>query len=358
MLTNRTARDARPREKSYKVFDAKGLYLQIEPNGSKYWRLKYRFAGKHKTLALGLHPEVSLTRARAKRLAARRLLDEGVDPREHKRQTRMAAINVHANTFRVVANEWFAKFSPRWTESHGHVIRLRLENDIFPRLGSRPIASIEAPEILDAIRRVETRGALASAHRCLSCCGRTFRYAVATGRAKRNPATDLLGALPPPKTAHFASITDPQEVGALLRAIDGYRGALVTRCALKLAPLVFVRPGELRQAEWAHIDLCAAEWRIPAAQTKMRRELIVPLSQQVMAILRELQSRTGHRRYLFPSVRRPTKAMSSGTINAALRRLGYSCEQMTGHGFRAMARTILDEVLSVRVEWIETSIGA
>jgi integrase len=353
MLNNLTARHAEPRERPYKLGDRKGLYLQVEPNGSKYWRLKYCFYRKQKTLALGVYPEVTLAKARERQRAARRLLVDGIDPSEHKRQTRRAAILASGNTFEVIAHEWFLKFSERWVENYRHNVLSRLQKDVFPFLGSRPIASIEAVELIGTIRRIEARGALATAHRCLRSCGSIFRYAIATGRATRNPASDLRGALPPARTKHFASITNPEEVAELLQAIEGYQGTLVTRCALRLAPLTFVRPGELRQAEWSEFDLSAALWRIPAARMKMRKELIVPLSEQAMGILRELQAVTGRRQHLFPNVRRPTRAMSDGAVNSALRRLGYTADLMTAHGFRALARTILDEVLSVRVEWIE-----
>ena len=217
----------------------------------------------------------------------------------------------------------------------------------------RPVSAIEATELLETIRRIEARGALDAAHRCLGYSSQIFRYAIATARSKRNPAADLRGALPPTKGGHFASITDPEKVGELLRAIDGYEGALITRCALRLAPLTFVRPGELRTAEWEHVDIDAAEWRIPAERMKMREGLIVPLSRQAVEVLEELQPATGRGLYLFPSVQSPGRPMSENTINGALRRLGYASDEMTGHGFRAMARTILDEVLEFRVEWIE-----
>src|SRR3984957_4192622 len=352
-LTDAAARNAKPREKSYKLSDAGGLYLQVEPSGSKLWRLKYRFNEKEKRLAFGVYPGVTLAQARELQAEARRLLNTGIDPGEYKKQTRRAAVVAGANTFGAVAREWFLKFSSVWAKSHSSKVLLRLENDVLPWLGPRPIASIEADELLETIRRTESRGALESAHRCLGNCGQIFRYAIATGRAKRNPAADLRGALPPFKTTHLASITNPDGVGPLLRAIDGYQGGLVTRCALRLAPLTFVRPGELRKAEWAHFDLVAAEWRIPGDRMKMGRDLIVPLSRQAMDVLRELQPLTGHGQYLFPSVQRATRPMSENTVNAGLRRLGFTGNEMTGHGFRAMARTILDKVLGYRVEWIE-----
>jgi integrase len=309
--------------------------------------------GKEKKLSLGAYPEVSLAQARDRQLDARRLLANGVDPGEHKKQVKRAARVAAANTFEAVAREWFAKFKPIWAESHSCKVLLRLENDLLPWLGPRPITAIEPGELLETVRRVEVRGTLDSAHRCLGYCGQIFRYAIATARTNRNPASDLRGALPPATGGHFASIVDPEGVGELLKAIDGYQGGFVTCCALRLAPLTFVRPGELRTAEWGHFFLDAAEWRIPAERMKMREDLIVPLSRQAAKIITELKPLTGEGRYLFPAEYTRSRPMSENTVNAALRRLGYSSDEMTGHGFRAMARTLLDEELEYRVEWIE-----
>jgi integrase len=352
-LTDTAAKSAKPGEKAYKLSDAKGLYLLVNPNGSKLWCLKYRFNDTERKLSFGSYPQVTLAAARERQLEARRLLDSGIDPGEYKKQAKRAASIASANTFESIAREWFLKFSAGWAESHSSRVLLRLENDLFPWLGSRPIVSIEADELLETIRRIEARGALDSAHRCHGYCSQIFRYAIATARAKRNPAADLRGALPPAKGGHFASITDPDRVGELLRAIDGYEGGLVTRCALKLAPLTFVRPGELRTAEWTHVDLRVNEWRIPAERMKMNEDLIVPLSRQAVEVVRELQPATRPAKYLFPSLQGAARPMSENTINGALRRLGFASDQMTGHGFRAMARTLLDEVLGYRVEWIE-----
>jgi integrase len=352
-LTDTAVRNARPREKAYKIADGHGLYLQVEPNGSKLWRHRYRFDSKEKLLSYGAYPVVTLAQARERQFESRRLLSNNVDPAEHKKQSRRSAVVASANTFEAIAREWFLRFSSVWAKSHSSKVLLRLENELFPWLGSRPIASIEAVELLESIRRTEDRGARETARRCLGYCGQIFRYAIATGRAKYNTAADLRGALAPVKTTHFASITNPSGVGGLLRAIDGYQGSLVTRCALRLAPLTFVRPGELRKAEWAHIDLVGAEWHIPGERMKMGKDLIVPLSRQAMAVLRELHPLTGHGKFLFPGVQRVNRPMSENTVNAGLRRLGYTGDEMTGHGFRAMARTILDEVLGYRVEWIE-----
>jgi integrase len=264
-----------------------------------------------------------------------------------------------SNSFEAVAREWFAKFSTKWAQSHSCKVLLRLENDLIPWLGSRPISAIEADELLITIRRVENRGALDSAHRCLGTSSQIFRYAIATSRAKRNPAADLRGALPPvPNDNHFPSITDPEKVGELLRAIDGYKGNMTTCCALRLAPLVFLRPINLRKLRWGHVNLVTAEIRLPGRLLKMREDLIIPLSRQGVAILEELYPLTHETEFVFPSERKNGRPMSENTVNGALRRLGYATdEEMTGHGFRAMARTILDEVLGFRVEWIDMQLA-
>ena len=256
-----------------------------------------------------------------------------------------------ANSFEVVAREWFDKYSPSWAANHGPRVIRRLEHDIFPCIGARPIAELKAPELLAAVRRLENRGVLETAHRALATCGQVLRYAIATGRAERDLSRDLRGALTPVKGEHFAAITDPKRVGELLRALDGYQGTLTVRCALRLAPLVFVRPGELRAAEWAHIDFDAAEWRYTVSKTGT--EHIVPLSKQAIAILREIQSLTGKGQYVFPSGRSPRRPMSDNAILAAMRRMGIAKDEMSGHGFRATARTILDEVLGFRPDLIE-----
>jgi integrase len=253
----------------------------------------------------------------------------------------------------VIAREWFAKQSPTWVASHADKIIRRLERDVFPWLGKRPIADITAKELLATVNRIADRGAAETAHRALQNCGQVFRYAIVTGRAERNPATDLRGALPSAKEGHHAAILEPAAIGALLRAIEGYEGGFVTRCALRLAPLVFVRPGELRNAEWAEIDLDAAEWNIPGAKMKTGEPHLVPLAPQAVAILRELYALTGRGRYVFPSPRSGSRPMSNNAVLSALRRMGFDKDTMTGHGFRAMARTVLDEVLHFRPDYIE-----
>jgi integrase len=258
-----------------------------------------------------------------------------------------------ANSFEVVAREWFAKQKPMWVDSHADKILQRLENDIFPWLGPRPIADIAAKELLAVINRIVERGAIDTAHRALQNCGQIFRYAIVTGRADRNPAADLRGALPGTKKKHQAAIMDPGAIGGLLRAIDSYAGSLITRSALRLAPLVFVRPGELRHAEWAEIDLEAGQWNIPAEKMKMREPHLVPLSSQAITILEELRPLTGRGRYVFSGGRSPRRPMSNNAVLAALRRMGFAKDEMSGHGFRAMARTILDETLHFRPDYIE-----
>lgn len=352
-LSDLAIRNAKAREKAYKLGDGRGLYLLVEPNGSKLWRLKYRFAQRDRKLSLGAYPEVPLGLARERQLEARRLIDRGVDPLEQKKQDKRAARLASDNSFEAVGREWYFKFSATWAASHSSKVLLRLENNLYPWLGSRPISGLEADEILETLRRIEARGALETAHRCLAYCGQIFRYAIATGRARRNPAADLRGSLPPARGKHLASITNPEGIAELLRAMHGYHGSERTRCALRLAPLTFVRPGELRRAEWSEVDFPAAEWRISGDKMKMQQDHLIPLSRQALEILRELHALTGGSRYLFHCERTKARPMSENTVNAALRRLGYTGDEMTGHGFRAMARTVLDEVLGYRVEWIE-----
>lgn len=352
-LTNIAIRSAKPGKKSRKIFDGGGLYLEIAPNGSKWWRLKYRFRGKEKRLALGVYPRVSLKQARRKREDARELLDQQVDPSVFRKAERAANKGCSETSFEGVAREWLAKQSPYWTPGHASRVLRRLETDIFPWIGRLPIATITAPLLLVAIRRIEERGALESAHRALQKCGQVLRYAVATGRAERDLTVDLRGALPHAKETHFAAVTDPKEIGPLLRVLDSYRGSLIVGYALRLAPLVFVRPGELRKAEWKDFDLDEAEWRFKVTKTDTSH--LVPLSRQAVEILRELYPLTGRGRYVFPSPRTPRgeRPMSDNAVLAALRRLGIGKEEMSGHGFRAMARTLLDEVLGFRPEYIE-----
>lgn len=352
-LSDTTIKNAKPGAKPVKLSDEKGLFLLVSPAGGKWWRLKYRFGGKEKLLSLGTYPEVPLKDARQRRDDARKLLADGTDPGENRKAVKAAKFERAANSFEVIAREWFAKNSATWAENHGSRIIRRMERDIFPWIGSRPIADITAPKLLAVLRRIEERGAVETAHRAHQNCGQVFRYAIATGRAERDPSPDLKGALPPVKQTHRAAITDPKAIAELLRAIDGYQGPFITKCALRLAPLLFVRPGELRKAEWVEIDLDKAEWNIPAERMKMREPHLVPLSAQAVEILRELHALTGGGRYVFPGARTNGRPMSDNAVLAALRRMGFAKDEMSGHGFRAMARTILDEVLQVRPDFIE-----
>lgn len=351
-LTDMKVRKAKSEEKQITLFDGGGLFLLVTPSGGKLWRFKYRFDGKERLLSFGAYPEISLLDARQRRDEARRQIAHGINPGAVRKAQKQAETQ-ETETFEVIAREWHMKFSPSWTLGHAATILSRLERDLFPWIGKRPIAEIKAHELLSVLRRVESRGALETAHRIKTIAGQVFRYAVATGRAERDPSGDLRGALPQPGEKHLAAITDPKEVAPLLRSIDGYHGHLVVRCALRLAPLFFVRPGELRHAEWAEFDLDEAVWNIPAHKMKMKQTHIVPLCRQAMEILKELQALTGASRYVFPSGRSFSRPMSENAIIAALRSLGYEKGTMTGHGFRAMARTILDEVLQIRTEYIE-----
>jgi integrase len=350
-LTDTTIRNAKSGEKAIRLYDERGLYLEISPAGGKWWRLKYRFDGKEKRISLGVYPDVSLKDARDRRDEARKLLANGIDPSENRKAAKSSRMERSANSFEVVAREWFAKYSQTWAKNHSYRTIRRFDRDIFPWIGGRPIAEINAPELLAVVRRIENRGALETAHRALANCGQVFRYAIATGRAERDPSGDLRGALPPVKGTHFAATTEPKRVGEILRALDGYEGTLTVRCALRLAPLVFVRPGELRNAQWADINFETAEWRYLVSKTNTQH--IVPLARQAIDILSELQPLTGSSRYVFPSARSFTRPMSDNAILAAMRRLGIEKDEMSGHGFRAVARTILDEVLGIRPDFIE-----
>ncbi len=342
-LTDTAIRTAKPAEKATKIADSGGLYLLLSPNGSKWWRLDYRFLGKRKTLSMGVYPTVGLKAARDKRDEAKRLLADGIDPGEERKIQKAARHERAENSFEVVAREWFAKFSPNWASSHADKIIRRLERDVFPWIGGNPIAEIKASDLLRAIKKIESRGVLETAHRALQNCSQVFRYAVAHGLCDRDPSGDLRGALPPVKGRHFAAIIDPPGVAKLLRSFDDFKGSYIVLGALRLSPLFFVRPGELRKAEWSQIDLDAGEWTYTATKTDTAH--LVPLATQAVTILRDLHKLTGHGRYVFAG-RNPQKPMSENTVNAALRRLGYDTQKdMTGHGFRAMARTILHEEL-------------
>ncbi len=345
MLTQTGLRSLRSRDALYRVADGNGLAVEVPTAGALRWRYRYRFAGKPKMLSLGTYPAVSLAQARRARDAARATLAQGTDPGAVRKQAKQAAVEaeaVAADTFEAVAREWMAR--QEVAEVTANKSRWILETVLFPEIGNRPISGITARELLDALRKVEETGKLETAKRAKIKAGQVFRYAVLEGKAGSDPTATLRKALKSPKGKHHAAITDPAKMGELLRAIDGFSGQYVTLAALKLAPLVFVRPGELRQAEWAEFDLGGAIWRIPGERMKMKAAHLVPLSAQAVAILRELYPLTGVARFVFPGLRTATRPMSENTINAALRRLGYTGDEMTGHGFRSMAATRLNEM--------------
>lgn len=350
-LTDTNVRNAKPKAKAYSLTDERGLSILIRPTGGKWWRFRYRFEGTEKMLSLGTYPDVSLKEARDRRDGARKLLANGVDPGENRKAQKAARVERVSNSFEVLCREWLAKRKDTVEPDQHKKTLARMENDVFPWLGSKPITEITALDILSVLRRIDERGARYTAHRVRSEISRAFRYAIATGRAERDPCPDLKGAIPPPKAENFAAITDPKGAAELLRAMEAFRGTFVVKCALRLAPMLFVRPGELRKAEWSGFDLEKAEWRYWVTKTKT--EHLVPLPSQAVSILNDLKALTGHGRYVFPG-RDPQKAMSEAAVNAALRRMGYDTKtEITGHGFRAMARTILHEELHVKPEVIE-----
>lgn len=359
MLTDTAVRNAKPginargepTAKPYKMGDSGGMYLEVAPSGGKWWRLKYRMDGRERRLSLGTYPETGLADARAKRDAARKLLADGVDPSEVRRAEQSAT----AASFEAVAREWHAKFAGQWEPKHARTIMRRLERDVFAWLGAKPVVGITAADVLPVLARIDKRGARETAHRVRTIIGQVMRYAVATGRAEHDPAAALRGAIPAAKVRHLSAVTEPAQVAELLRAVHDYKGSFVTRCALRLAPLVFVRPGELRNAEWADVDLDAGAWRFEASKTHV--EHLVPLATQAVAILRELQPLTGAGRYLFPGFRSIKRPISDNTLRSALRSLGFDNNTMTVHGFRAMARTLLDERLGFPPEHIEQQLA-
>ena len=350
-LSNTAILNAKPTDKAYALTDERGLSVLIQPTGGKWWRFRYRFEGKAKMLSFGIYPDVGLKEARDRRDEARKLLANGIDPSENRKLQKAAKVERAANSFEVTAREWFAKNREAWATSHADKIIKRLENDVFPWLGGKAIAEITAPDVLSVLRRIEGRGTNDTAHRAKSNISQVMRYAIATGRAERDPCPDLRGALPPLRHDNFASITEPAKVAELLRAMDAFSGTFVVKSALLLAPLLFVRPGELRKALWADVDLDKAEWRYFVTKTKTEHS--VPLATQAVVILKDLHALTGHGASVFPG-RDPQKPMSEAAINAALRRMGYDTKtEITGHGFRAMARTILHEELHQKPEVIE-----
>ena len=339
-LTDIALRSAKPADRPYKLGDGNGLSLLVNPNGSRWWRLRYHFGGREKMLGLGVYPQVSLREAREKASQALVMLREGRDP-SYERQAERSATTI---TFEILAKEWYELQRNHLSSQTLYKARWMLETFVLPYLGKRPITHITAQEVLAVLKRVEETGKHETTHRTKQRIGQIFRYAIATGRAQHDVTSGMRGALAPVKTVHRAAIVEPAQIGALLRAIDGYSGMFTTACALKLAPLVFVRPTELRGAEWSEVDFDRKEWRILAGRMKMKEAHVVPLSRQAIAILESLHPYTGEERFLFPSPRTSERCMSDNTVNAALRRLGYSSDEITGHGLRAMASTRLNEM--------------
>jgi len=356
-LTAKQVEQAKPKDKDYKLGDSAGLFLLVKKSGAKYWRYKYRLSGKEKLLALGVFPAISLQQARKKHQAARELLEAGIDPNIDKKTKKAASNEAAAISFEYVSREWFATKMNGKSQSHQKRTMRLLEKDLFPRIGKNPINDITPPELLAALRRIESRGAIETAHRAKQAAGQVFRYAIATGRAERDPSADLRDVLITPTKKHFPSITNPDEVGKLLTAIDEFQGTATVKAALALSPLLFCRPGELRQMEWVDINWGANQWELSATKMKMKEPHIVPLSMQALTILNEQQLLTGRGRYVFPSARGASRPLSENGVRTALRTMGYDNETMTPHGFRAMARTILDEVLEYRIEWIECQLA-
>lgn len=350
-LTDAAIRRAKPSDKPQRLFDSGGLYLEVTPRGSLCWRHKYRYNGKEKRLALGMYPAVTLSQARTRRDEARRLLAQGVDPGEQKKAAAAAREPLGSRSLKVIAVEWMT--TRKWVDSYRIKVEAYFKNDVFPWIGNRDADTLEAADFLTIARRIEQRGSFETAHRTMQKCDEVMRYAIATQRARRNPVPDLKGALLPVEKGHFAAITQPAQLAPFLRALHSYRGTPMTCAALKLAPLVFVRPVELRKAEWAEIDLDARQWMIPGSKVKTRVVHLVPLSRQAVEVLAEIQVLTGRGRYVFPGVRSPKRPMSENTVLAAIRNLGFDSDTATGHGFRATARTILDEVLGFRPDIID-----
>lgn len=350
-LTHTAAVQAKCQTKRQKLFDGGGLYLLVQADGHKYWRMAYRFASKEKTLAFGAFPEVSLKEAREKREKARKLIAGGIDPAQQKRHEKLARDAAADNTFEAIALEWLEFVSGELSDDTITRNRSLLKNNLFPWLGKYPIVDITPMDLLAALKRVEQKGIIETAHRLKQMSGQILRYAVVTGRAPRDISQDLKGALKQPKEKHFAAITEPREAGRLLLAIDGFQGTPVVKAALQISPLVFQRPGEVRNMKWGDINFDTAEWRYQV--TKTNTQHIVPLSRQAIQIIKNLQPLTASSEYVFPGARGASRPISENAVRVALRTLGYTNEQMTPHGFRAMARTILDEILGYRIDWIE-----
>ncbi|MGZ8983523.1 MAG: tyrosine-type recombinase/integrase [Methylotenera sp.] len=345
-LTDIVIKNAKPLDKAYKLFDGGGLYLEVAPSGGKWWRYKYRFGGKELRLSLGTYPGVGLKEVRARHAIERQKIADGINPAETRKAEKITSKLNSSNSFEVVAREWAASYFTNKSASHQERTMRRIENYIFPWLGSKPISEITAPQVLEVIKRIESLNKLETAHRTLQATSQVFRHAVQTGRALRDPCVDLRGALPATVVKHMAAFTEPKEIAELLRAIDGFTGSFTVQCALRLSPLVFTRPSELRTAKWADIDLEANEWRYRVSKTNTMH--LVPLSKQAAKLFTDMQPLSGHGEFVFQGGHDPKKPMSAAAINAALKRMGYDTQKdITAHGFRAMARTILHERLNI-----------
>jgi integrase len=360
MLTEVQIKNAKAREKPYRLYDERGMYFEVrpavDPKKGKMFCLKFKLDGRERYMSLGTYPETSLKEARQRRDEYRKLVKSGIDPIAQRNAAKVSVSRMGASAFEGVAREWYLRFSPNWSASHSKTVIRRLEADIFPWLKHKSVGEITALELLAVLRKVEERGALETAHRELQICGQVFRYAIATGRAERDISADLRGALPPvPKNNHHAAVTEPNRLGELLRIMDGYQGSFIVKCALRLAPILFVRPGELRHAEWQDIDLETHEWRFLVSKTGQPH--IVPLATQAVEILRELHQLTGQGVYVFPGPRSALRPLSENGVLAALRNLDIPKEEMSGHGFRATARTMLDEILKFPPHLIEHQLG-
>jgi len=354
-LTNTQVQKSKPDAKPRKLFDEKGLFLLVHPSGGKWWRFKYRFNGKEKLLAIGTFPEVSLAQARELRDEARSLVARSVDPSEMKRQRKLVGREAAKNSLEVVAREWLVRKATIWSPGHAARVQRGMESDVFPSLGRIPVSDLKAGDLLSAIRKIEQRGAVESAHRALSNCSQIMRFAVQTGRADTDPCANLKGALQPVRAKHLSAITEPSKIGPLMKRLHSYKGTFIVASALRLAPLLFVRPGELRSARWDDISIADAEWRYKVGKTQS--DHIVPLSTQAIELLRGLHDLTSKSEFVFPNARSPRKCMSENAVLAALRSLDIPKEEMCGHGFRAMARTILEEVLNYRPEIVEMQLA-
>ena len=358
-LTVAKIRKAEPRDKDYKLYHEKGLFLLVKKNGAKYWRFKYRHGGKEKLMALGVYPEVSVREAEKESMQARLKLRQGNDPMAERAAKGLATKQDASNSFEAVALEWL-KIRGVKSESGDKRLRSLLERDLFPYLGSKPIADITSPMLLDVLRKIESRGAIETAHRAKQYCGQIFRYAIVTSRRETDPSIDLKGALSTPKEKHFAAILDPKKLGELLVAIENYQGSPEVKAALKLTPMLFCRPTELRALEWEEIDFESAQINIPAHRTKTKEPLVIPLSKQAQSILQNLQPITGRGKYVFPGVSNRSKPLSENGVRTALRTMGYGNDVVTPHGFRATAKTIMTEnpaFRDVKAEWVEKQLG-